>query len=90
MKVHHQGRGSGGGGVRKLSSPGMQDAGEPWEVCPDELCVFGKPFEGERRGVKQGLVGDALMRADEGTQGLRDGEGDEEVRPRELFVQVVR
>ena len=29
------------------------------------------------------------MGAHKGTQGLRDSEGDEEVRPRELFVQVV-
>ena len=29
------------------------------------------------------------MRAHKGTQGLRDSEGEEEVRPRELFVQVV-
>ena len=29
------------------------------------------------------------MRADEGTQGFRDGEGEEEVRPGQLFVQVV-
>ena len=29
------------------------------------------------------------MRADKRAQGLRDGEGDEEVRPRELFVEVV-
>ena len=29
------------------------------------------------------------MRADEGSERLRDGEGEEEVRPRELLVQVV-
>jgi hypothetical protein len=29
------------------------------------------------------------MRADEGTQNFRDGEGEEEMRPRELFGQVV-
>ena len=29
------------------------------------------------------------MRADEGTQRLRDGAGEEEVRPGQLFVQVV-
>ena len=29
------------------------------------------------------------MRADKGTQGLRDGEGEEEMRPGQLFVQVV-
>ena len=29
------------------------------------------------------------MRADEGSERLRDGEGEEEVRPGQLFVQVV-
>jgi hypothetical protein len=29
------------------------------------------------------------MRADEGTQNFRDGEGEEEMPPRELFGQVV-
>ena len=29
------------------------------------------------------------MRADQGSQRLRDGEGEEEVRPGQLFVQVV-
>jgi len=29
------------------------------------------------------------MRADEGAEGLRHGEGEEEVRPGQLFVQVV-
>ena len=33
------------------------------------------------------LVGEALRGADQGAQGLRDREGAEEVRPRELFVQ---
>jgi hypothetical protein len=67
----------------------MQDAGETWEVCPDEPFVFGKAFEGYSRGVAQGLVGDALMRADEGAAGLRDGESEEKVWPGELFFAVV-
>ena len=41
------------------------------------------------RGVEHGLVREALMRADEGSERLRDGEGEEEVRPGQLFVQVV-
>ena len=39
--------------------------------------------------MKHGLVRGALMRADEGTQGFRHGEGEEEVRPGQLFIQVV-
>ena len=77
------------GVVLELPAPGMQDAGEPGEVGPDEALVGGQPFEGRGRRVKHGLVGEALMRADEGTEGLGDGEGEEEVRPRQLFVQVV-
>ena len=77
------------GVVLELPAPGMQDTGEPREVGPDEALVVGEPFEGRGRGVKHGLVREALMRADEGAQGLRDGEGEEEVRPGQLFVQVV-
>jgi hypothetical protein len=75
--------------VLEVPAPGMQDTGKPRESRTDETLVFGEPFEGLRRGCKQGVVREALMRADKGTQGLRDGEGDEEVRPRELFLQVV-
>ena len=77
------------GVVLELPAPGVQDAGEPRQVGPDEALVCGQPLEGRGRGVKQGLVREALMRADEGSQGLRDGEGEEEVRPGQLFVQVV-
>jgi len=39
--------------------------------------------------VEHALVREALLRADEGTEGLRDGKGEEEMRPGQLFVQVV-
>jgi hypothetical protein len=55
----------------------MQDPEKTREVCPDETLVFGEPFEGFGRGFEQGVVRDTLMRADKGTQGLRDGEGEE-------------
>jgi hypothetical protein len=77
------------GVVLELSAPGMQDTEKTREVCPDEPRVLGEPFEGFGRGFEQGVVRDTLMRADKGTQGLGDGEGEEEVRPRELCVQVV-
>jgi hypothetical protein len=64
----------------------MQDAGKTRKGRPDETLVFGEPFEGLSRGLAHGLVGEALMGADKGAQGLRDREGDEEVRPRELCV----
>jgi hypothetical protein len=75
--------------VLELSAPGVQDAGEPREVGPDEALVFGQPFEGRCRRVKQGVVCEALMRADEGSERLRDGEGEEEVRPGKLLFEVV-
>jgi len=68
----------------------MQDPGTTREVCPDETLVLGKPFEGFRRGFEQGLVANALMRAEKRAQGLRDGEGEEEVWPGQLLLPVVR
>jgi hypothetical protein len=67
----------------------MQDPGKARELCPDKTLVFGEPFERLRRGGEQGVGHEALMRAEKGTQGLRDSEGAEKMRPRELFVQVV-
>src|SRR5712691_2870760 len=75
--------------VLELSAPGVQNTGEPREVGPDEALVGGEPFEGERRGVEHGVVRKALMRADEGSQRLRDREGEEEVRPGQLLLEVV-
>ena len=46
-------------------------------------------FKGPGRCLKHSLVRETLMRADQGTQGLRDREGQEKVRPRELLGQVV-
>ena len=77
------------GVVLELPAPGVQDPGEPREVGPDEALVGGEPFEGARRGVEHGLVGEALMRADEGAEGLGDGKGQEKMGPGQLFVQVV-
>ena len=74
--------------VLQLSAPGVQDTGETRKVCPDEALVFGQPLEGGCRRLKQGLVREALMRADKGTQGLRDREGEEEVRPGKLLLEV--
>jgi hypothetical protein len=77
------------GVVRELSAPGLQAPEKARAVGAHETLVFGEPFEGLRSGVEHGLGGDALMGADPGAQGLRDSEGEEDVRPRELFVQVV-
>ena len=73
----------------ELPAPGMQDPGAPREIGPDAARIFGQPLAGRCRRLKHGLVSKALLRAEKGTQGLRDREGEETVRPRELFVQVV-
>ncbi len=77
------------GGVLELSAPGVQDTRQAGEVGADDAFVFGAAFEGERRGGEHGLVREALMRADEESERLRDGKGEEKVWPRELCVQVV-
>jgi hypothetical protein len=77
------------GMVLELPAPGMQDTGKTREISPEEALVFGEPFEGRCRRLKQGLVGEALMRADEGSERLRDGKGAEEVWPGQLLLEVV-
>jgi hypothetical protein len=75
--------------VLELPPPGVQDSSEPRQVGPDEALVLGQPLESRGRRLQQSLVREALMRADEGSERLRDGEGEEEVRPGQLLVQVV-
>ena len=75
--------------VLELPAPRMQDTGETRQVRPNEALVVGQPLEGRCRGLKQGVVREALMRADEGAERLRDRKGEKEVRPRELLVEVV-
>ncbi len=77
------------GMILKLSAPGMQDTGKAGEIGSDETRIFGEPFEGSRRGLEHGLVGNALMGADKRSQGFRDGEGDEEMRYGKLFCKLV-
>ena len=76
------------GVVLELSAPGMQDTGKTRESWTDETLVLSQPFACLRRGGEQGLVSDALMRADKRAQGLRDGEGEEAVRSGKLCLQV--
>jgi hypothetical protein len=74
----------------QLPAPGMQDPGEPGEVCPDKARVCGQPLAGHGGRLEHGLGREALLRADKGTQGRRDGAGAEAVWSRELLVPVVR
>jgi hypothetical protein len=75
--------------VLALPAPGRQDARETREVCPDTARVCGQALEGRGRRVHHGLVRGALRRAEAGSERCRDRAGAEEVRPRELWVQVV-
>ena len=77
------------GVVLELPAPGVQNTGAPWQVGSNEPRVGGEPFESERRGVEHGVVREALMRADEGAERLRDREGAEAVRPGKLLLEVV-
>jgi hypothetical protein len=75
--------------VLELSAPGMPDTGTTRESGPDEPRVFGEPCASRGRRLNQALGRKALLRAAEGSQRLRDGEGEEEVRPGQLCVSVV-
>jgi hypothetical protein len=77
------------GVILQRSAPGVQDPGEPWEVGPHAALLGGEPCEGESRGVDHGVVREALRRADAGSERLRHGEGEEDVRPGKLFVQML-
>jgi hypothetical protein len=73
----------------ELSAPGMQDTGTTREIGPEEPLGLGEPFKGFGRGFAHGLVREAWTRADDGTQGFRNGEGAEAMRPGKLFLQMV-
>jgi hypothetical protein len=77
-------------GGREVPPPGVQAPGEPRQVGPDEALGWGQPRESRCRRLQQGLGREALMRAEAGSQRLRDGAGAEAVRPGQLFVQGVR
>jgi len=77
------------GVVLELPAPGMQDIDTTREVRTDKTRIFDEPFEGERRGFEHGVVSDALMGAYERSERLRHGEGEEEVRPEKLFLQMM-
>ena len=76
--------------VRELPAPGVPDPGAPREVRPEATLVGGEPLASVSRGVEHGVRREALRGAEEGAEGLRDGAGEEAVRPRELCVQVRR
>ena len=77
------------GRILELPPPRMQDPGAPREVSADAALVVGQPLESRGRRPNHRLVRGALMGAEEGSQRRRHGEGHQEVRPGQLFIQVV-
>jgi len=77
------------GVVRELSSPGVQDTQEPREVGADATVGCGEARAGESRGGEQGVVREAVRRAEQGAEGLGDGKGAEQGRPGKRSLQVV-
>ena len=75
--------------ILELPAPGMENAGKAREVRTDKARVFGETFDGLRGCLEQGRIGRALMRADKGSEGFGDGEGEEKVRPGQLFVELL-
>jgi hypothetical protein len=77
------------GMVLEWPAPGVEDAGAPREGGAEEALILGQPLAGHGRRLQQGVRREALMRADKGSQRLRDGAGEEEVRPGELCGEMV-
>src|SRR5215510_16322999 len=75
--------------ILELSAPGRQDTRKTGESSAEEAGIAGEAFEGFRRRLEHGLVGQPGMRAAAGAQGFRDGKGDEAVRSWELFVELL-
>ena len=74
---------------RELPAPGREETGTTRESGADATLVCGEACEGGGRSLAQGVVGNALMCADTGSQGLRAGNGAEAGRPWKLWVQMV-
>jgi len=74
----------------ELPAPGREDAGKAGEVGADAALVCGEPCEGFRGRGEQGLRGRALLRAHAGAKRLRDGKGEEDMRPWEVLLQLVQ
>jgi hypothetical protein len=75
--------------VREWPAPRMADTGAPRQVGPEATRVGGQPLAGGGRRLQQGVVREALMRADQGTERRGDGEGAQAIGPRERRVHVV-
>ena len=73
----------------ELPAPGVQDTRQTRQISADAACIVGETFQRCCRGFAQGLIGRSRMGTTEGTSRLRHGEGEEEIRPWELLLQLV-
>jgi len=64
------------GVILQGTTPGVQDAEEPREICADELFIRDKFLHRFGGGLEQGRVGCPLVVANEAAQTLRDGKGE--------------
>jgi hypothetical protein len=67
----------------------MENTGKAGQVGAYKALISGQFFEGLRGGLEQALVSEPGMRAAKGSQGLGDGEGDEEIGTWHLLVELV-
>lgn len=76
------------GVVVELTAPGVKDAEEAWEIGSDVLGISSQGGHGLGRGCEHGIVGGALVAADEGVELLGSGEGDQEMGPWHLPLHL--
>jgi hypothetical protein len=91
------GEGAAGGDVMDMgvklegTSPGVEDAEEPREICADKLFIRGQFLHRFGGCLEQGRVGCSLVLANESAQTLWDGKGEQEMMagelPFDLFLQ---
>src|SRR4029453_11940690 len=67
------------GMILKLAAPGVQDAGKASQIGTQQAGIAGEFLKSLGRGMKQGLIARALMRAEKASERLGDGEGEQEV-----------
>ena len=72
------------GMILELASPGMQDAGKAGQIGTQQAGIASQFLQSLGRGLKQGLIARALMRAEKASESLRDGEGEQEIGNRQL------
>jgi len=76
------------GVVVELTSPGVEDTEEAWEIGSDVLGIGSQDGHSLGRGCEQGIVRGALVAADEGVELLGYGEGDQEMMPWHLPLHL--